>query len=234
MSKRSTANKSINKANNNITNNNNNQLNSNYNVIINQNSTFNQDNSINIMLDGNFPYFQNYNYQANEKDKSNQIYQYYQPINSTPNQNNAQNNKSNNNSNNKNKAILKKKNCQSPKNLKNNSTNKKNDQKCEKSPRRKTNDDIEAYEMNQRSTNKIDYRYVKKCPIKDMISTYKNEEDNIINDKDKENQLFWFATYGKLMKTKHLLKIFNYYNNKPFEHSNNNYSNQNLISHSFV
>ena len=80
--------------------------------------------------------------------------------------------------------------------------------------------------MNQRSTNKIDYRYVKKCPIKEMISTYKNEEENNINEK--ENQLFWLATYGKLMKTKHLLKIFNYYNNKPFEHSNNNYSNYNL------
>ena len=39
-----------------------------YNVIINQNSTFNQDNSINIMLDGSFPYFQNYNYQPNETE----------------------------------------------------------------------------------------------------------------------------------------------------------------------
>ena len=84
--------------------------------------------------------------------------------------------------------------------------------------------------MNQRATNKIDYRYVKKCPIKEMISTYKNDdEENNISNIDKEKQLFWLATYGKLMKTKHLLKIFNYYNNKPFEHSNNNnYSNPNL------
>ena len=84
--------------------------------------------------------------------------------------------------------------------------------------------------MNQRATNKIDYRYVKKCPVKEMISTYKNDdEENNISNIDKEKQLFWLATYGKLMKTKHLLKIFNYYNNKPFEHSNNNnYSNPNL------
>ena len=49
-----------------------------YNVIINQNSTFNQDNSINIMLDGSFPYFQNYNYQPNETEANkNQIYPLY-------------------------------------------------------------------------------------------------------------------------------------------------------------
>jgi len=45
-----------------------------YNVIINQNSTFNQDNSINIMLDETFPYFQNYNLQSNETEFSNKIY----------------------------------------------------------------------------------------------------------------------------------------------------------------
>ena len=50
-----------------------------YNVIINQNSTFNQDNSINIMLDGSFPYFQNYNnYQTNETETNkNQRYPVY-------------------------------------------------------------------------------------------------------------------------------------------------------------
>ena len=50
-----------------------------YNVVINQNSTFNQDNSINILLDGSFPYFQNYNnYQANETDlNKNQMYPVY-------------------------------------------------------------------------------------------------------------------------------------------------------------
>ena len=42
--------------------------NNHYNVIINQNSTYNQDNSINIMLDTGFPYFQNYNYQQNETE----------------------------------------------------------------------------------------------------------------------------------------------------------------------
>ena len=231
MSQRTTANKCNNKTNDNNINNNNNQLNSNYNVIINQNSTFNQDNRINIMLDGSFPYFQNYNYQSNESDKSNQIYQYYQPMNSQTNQNNSQNNsqniKSNNNTTNKSNSKNKKKKYESPKNLKNiNST--KNNKKIEKSPKKKKTDD--NYEMNQRATNKIDYRYVKKCPIKEMISTYKNDdEENNISNIDKEKQLFWLATYGKLMKTKHLLKIFNYYNNKPFEHSNNNnYSNPNL------
>ena len=55
------------------------QDNKQYNVIINQNSTFNQDNSINIMLDGTFPYFQNYNnYQPNETEPNkNQMYPLY-------------------------------------------------------------------------------------------------------------------------------------------------------------
>ena len=50
-----------------------------YNVIINQNSTINQDNSIKIMVDGSFPYFQNYsNYQQNETEASkNQMYPLY-------------------------------------------------------------------------------------------------------------------------------------------------------------
>ena len=112
MSKRNSVNKNNNnKINNNNTNNNNNQLNSNYNVIINQNSTFNQDNSINIMLDSSFPYFQNYNYQtnANETDKSSQIYQYYQPINSQGNKTNSQIKANTNNTNSKNNSIQKKK-----------------------------------------------------------------------------------------------------------------------------
>ena len=36
-----------------------------------------------------------------------------------------------------------------------------------------------------------------------------------------ENQFFWFATYDKLMKTKYLLKIFSYYNNRPFDSQHN-------------
>ena len=49
-----------------------------YNVIINQKNTFNQDNRINIMLDSNFPYFQNYNYQTNETEANkNQMYPSY-------------------------------------------------------------------------------------------------------------------------------------------------------------
>ena len=230
MSKRSTASKG-NKIIKNVKEVNNSKgLNSNYNVIINQNSTFNQDNSINIMLDGNFPYFQNYNYQSNETDPSNPIYPFYQDIQPIKNQTNLNNIEINNNSKIINDNIKTNKNnnnkIESPKNIKNiiseSSKNK------EKSPSKKMKDDLRPYEeMNQRSTNKIDYRYVKKCPIKEIISNYKNE-DNDINIKDKDNQLFWLATYGKLMKTKHLLKIFNYYNNKPFENSNNNNSYENL------
>jgi hypothetical protein len=91
-------NKKINGNNTSNNNTNNKQLNSNYNVIINQNSTFNQDNSINIMLDGAFPYFQNYNYQSNEADLSNpkySFYQDYQQIKTQENQTNSQKNNSN-------------------------------------------------------------------------------------------------------------------------------------------
>ena len=42
--------------------------------------------------------------------------------------------------------------------------------------------------------------------MKEIISTFKIEE----NESDDNEQLFWFAIYGKLMKTKNLLKILNY------------------------
>ena len=183
--------------------------NNHYNVIINQNSTYNQDNSINIMLDTGFPYFQNYNYQQNETESNknnNQIY----PVLLDQKQMIEQNDKNKENINIEKdskekigtppKKKHKKKSTNSPKNKKN---KKENDQE------------------NINSTNKIDYRYIKKCPIKEIISPYSNE----VNEVNKENQLFWFATYDKLMKTKYLIKIFNYYNNKPFEsHSDLNYN----------
>jgi len=201
MSKRSSAAK-INK---NIPNNKLSNSKQQYNFIINQNSTFNQDNSINIMLDSGFPYFQNYNLQSNESESSNQIYPFYdyQKIKNQNNTNNSSpSNKSDNEINN---------NSNSSKNL-----NKKKDsnylkekiKKIEISPK-KNRSELPYEEMDQGQTNKIDYRYLKKYPMKEMISTFKIEEGE-----NKENgQLFWFATYGKLMKTKHLLKIFNYYNN---------------------
>ena len=232
MSKITNTNKFNKKVNNNKdanANDNNKALNNNYNVIINQNSTFNQDNSINIMLDSTFPYFLNYNYQSNESDPSNPIipfYQDYQPKNNQNYQNKERKDSNNNiknttenkkNNDNKNNEIPKDKNLLSL----------KNDRKA--TPK-KSQDDLQSYEeMYHNSTNKIDYRYVKKCPIKEMISNYKkeeNENDSIIKDKD--HHLFWLATYGKLMKTKHLLKIFNYYNNRPFEDPKNNYSNPNF------
>ena len=228
MSKKNQTNKINKKPVNNKEANNNKSSNNKYNVIINQNSTFNQDNSINIMLDSNFPYFQNYNYQSNETDPSNQIYpfyQEYQPLKTKTKQNssNSKKDSSNNNINSSTNSKISKtkksrKNNESPKNL--NLKNRNNSP-----PPSKSQDDKKSYDqMNQRSTNKIDYRYVKKCPIKEMISSYKSEE-NDMELKDKDNQLFWLATYGKLMKTKHLIKIFNYYNNKPFESANNNYIN---------
>ena len=176
-----------------------------YNVIINQNSTYNQDNSINIMVEGSFPYFQNYNnYQPNETESNkNLMYPVYleQQFLKEEKDVKKSNSKDNNTEYSKEKLSTpkkekKKKHNISPKNRKNNKENEKD---------------------NQNSTNKIDYRYIKKCPIKEMITPYKSIE----KQKENQNQLFWFATYDKLMKTKYLLKIFNYYNNKPFASQRN-------------
>jgi len=222
MSKRNTATK-INK-----NNSNNNQSNSKqqYNVIINQNSTFNQDNSINIMLDSNFPYFQNYNFQPNESEDLNQIYPFYdyQQLKNQNNINNSNDSKKISDSDNKiNSNNINSQNLKKEKNL---NSLKEKFKKIEISPK-KDKKALEYEEMEQELTNKIDYRYLKKCPAKELISTFKIEE-NDNNDND-NGQLFWFATYGKLMKAKHLQKIFNYYNNKPFDlqsNKNNNYSNK--------
>ena len=183
--------------------------NNHYNVIINQNSTYNQDNSINIMLDTGFPYFQNYNYQQNETEankNNNQIY----PVLLDQKQMIEQNDK------NKENIIIEK----DSKEKIGTPPKKKHKKKSTNSPKNKKNKK-ENDQENINSTNKIDYRYIKKCPIKEIISPYSNE----VNEVNKENQLFWFATYDKLMKTKYLIKIFNYYNNKPFEsHSDLNYN----------
>ena len=179
-----------------------------YNVIINQNSTFNQDNSINIMLDGSFPYFQNYNnYQPNETESNkNQIYPVYleQQGNKEPNDKNLLNIDKKENEINNSEKIKNNNKVTTPKNR-----NKKRKNYSPKNNKNKSPKD----QISQDSTNKIDYRYIKRRPIKEMIMPYKNEEKEI----NKDEQLFWFATYDKLMKTKYLLKIFNYYNNKPFE-----------------
>jgi len=222
MSKRNTATK-INKS---ISNNNQSNSKQQYNVIINQNSTFNQDNSINIMLDSNFPYFQNYNLQSNESEDLNQIYPFYdyQQLKNQNNINNSNDSKKNSDSDNKiNNNNINSQNLKKEKNL---NSLKEKFKKIEISPK-KDKKTLEYEEMEQELTNKIDYRYLKKCPAKELISTFKIEE-NDNNDND-NGQLFWFATYGKLMKAKHLQKIFNYYNNKPFDlqsNKNNNYSNK--------
>ena len=194
-----------------------------YNLIINQNSTFNQDNSINIMLDGNFPYFQNYNLQSNETEFSNQIYPIYD-YQKVKNPNDTINNKNIEISNSKEN----KKENNNDNVLANNEQffNSLEDKKYGKSPsKRNTRNNLPYEEMEQESTNKIDYRYIKKCPIKEIISTFKNDDE--INNNN-EQQYFWFATYDKLMKTKYLIKILNYYNNKPFDQQSNNNINLNL------
>ena len=194
-----------------------------YNLIINQNSTFNQDNSINIMLDGNFPYFQNYNLQSNETEFSNQIYPIYD-YQKVKNPNDTINNKNIEISNSKEN----KKENNNDNILANNEQffNSLEDKKFGKSPsKRNTRNNLPYEEMEQESTNKIDYRYIKKCPIKEIISTFKNDDE--INNNN-EQQYFWFATYDKLMKTKYLIKILNYYNNKPFDQQSNNNINLNL------
>ena len=208
-----------NKLNNNINNNNNTNSisskqsdNKQYNFIINQHSMINQDNSINIMLDTNFPYFQNYNYQVNETEvNNNQNYPSYLEQQSQIEQNNQNHLNMNNTEANINNNEDKKDKLNTPP-----KTKKK--KKHHYSPKDKQNKkEKENEENNQNSTNKIDYRYVKKRPIKEMITPYKNESKIITKD----NQLFWFATYDKLMKTKYLLKIFNYYNNRPFDSQRN-------------
>ena len=172
----------------------------------------NQDNSINIMLDTNFPYFQNYNYQVNETEvNNNQNYPSYLEQQSQIEQNNQNHLNINNTEANINNNEDKKDKLNTPP-----KTKKK--KKHHYSPKDKQNKkEKENEENNQNSTNKIDYRYVKKRPIKEMITPYKNESKIITKD----NQLFWFATYDKLMKTKYLLKIFNYYNNRPFDSQRN-------------
>ena len=69
----------------------------------------------------------------------------------------------------------------------------------------------------EENTRKIDYRFVRKYPISDMIRRHNFEDTSI-------NQTYWFTAYGKLMKTKKLLKILNYYNRKPNDFSKYDYS----------
>ena len=172
-----------------------------YNVIINQNSTINQDHSINIMLDGSFPYFQNYNtYQMNEnKPNKNKMYPLYLEQQSIQGKNNTKNISNDDNDIKINKD--------------DNINNKEKTPKRKKKKNKNIKNLEEIENQNQCSTNKIDYRYTKKRPIKDLIDEYKKVDI----EENKDDQLFWFATYDKLMKTKYLQKIFNYYNNKPYE-----------------
>ena len=75
-------------------------------------------------------------------------------------------------------------------------------------PLEKLNIVTNTYTECEENTKKIDYRYVRKYPISDIIN-----ENNI--EYSSPNQTYWFTAYGKLMKTKKILKILNYYNRKP-------------------
>jgi hypothetical protein len=151
-----------------------------YNVIINQTNTYNQGNSINILLDGTFSYLNNYSYQTKENDPNQALLiKEYKQINSKTNNINSKAKEMNNNKKESNEKYIK--------------------------IEHKVSDD----EASQKSTNKIDYRYMKKYPINLIIE--EKIKKNIL--KNQESQLFWFAAYGKLMKTKNLMKILNYYNN---------------------
>ena len=65
----------------------------------------------------------------------------------------------------------------------------------------------------QKSTSKIDYRYYKKYPIKEILPI--NEFRNY------NNKLYWLVTYDKLIKSKNIIKILNYSNLIGNNESNN-------------
>jgi hypothetical protein len=104
-----------------------------YNVIINQTNTYNQGNSINILLDGTFSYLNNYSYQTKENDPNQALLiKEYKQINSKTNNINSKAKEMNNNKKESNEKYIK--------------------------IEHKVSDD----EASQKSTNKIDYRYMKK------------------------------------------------------------------------
>ena len=84
------------------------------------------------------------------------------------------------------------------------------------------NSNSNSYNESQENTKKIDYRFVRKYPISDIIRRNNLENSSL-------NQTYWFTAYGKLMKTKKLLKILNYYNRKSNDFKKYSYSsNMNL------
>ena len=65
---------------------------------------------------------------------------------------------------------------------------------------------------NEKATSKIDYRYYKSYPIEKIVPIKSFEKDNL--------NLYWFVAYDKLIETKKVLKILNYYlkaNEKPIK-----------------
>ena len=157
-----------------------------YKVIIKQESTITQNKSIDIMIDNSYQYFKNYNYKPNETEIS--------KSKNPPHQDNT------------NKVQL--------------LTNQEQNMTAIKMKliegRKQSNDvndtqNIADNSIDNNSTNKIDYRYSKKIPSNNVIKPQKM----LVNDDNDESQLYWLATYGRLMKRKKIIKILNYYNNKP-------------------
>ena len=60
----------------------------------------------------------------------------------------------------------------------------------------------------EEETKKIDYKYITNYPIK------KTSNEIVINDK-----FYWFAAYGKLIKTKNVMKIIKYYLKKDADYT---------------
>ena len=67
------------------------------------------------------------------------------------------------------------------------------------------------------TTEKIDYRNFKSYPIKEILPI----------QKIKNEPLFWLATYDKLIKTKNILKILNYYDREKYS-TRPNYTGSNI------
>ena len=98
------------------------------------------------------------------------------------------------------------------------STNNNKKKSLQKRPRNKDNNSINSLQSdcNETATSKIDYRHYKLYPIEEIVPI-----QNF--DKDISN-LYWFVAYDKLIKTKKILKILNYYlkpNEKPIYTENN-------------
>ena len=68
------------------------------------------------------------------------------------------------------------------------------------------NNKSENKKITEERTKKIDYRFYRYYPIKNVICSFNNIQ---------EEKYIWFAAYDKLIKKKKLMKIFSFYNITP-------------------